>query len=115
MASYSDRLRDRLKQISATSDDATTWSQLKAAREKARKASLADVANINAQTAGYAERLRNYRELDKGGYMTGTGPPKKTGRVDPNATKAPVNKPKPKKPTVVTRKHRGQITGKTLW
>jgi hypothetical protein len=110
MATYGDRLRDRLKQIQGFSDDSTTWSQLKAAREKQKKASLADVANANLQTEAYKERLANYEKLGKGGYLTGTGPTKPKPPAKPAAAK-----PKSKKSTVVTRKHSGQINGKTLW
>lgn len=66
MATYAEQLRERLAQITGNAEAATTWEQLKAARERSRSETLRDVAMLNAQTDAYKQRLMNLMN------MTGT-------------------------------------------
>lgn len=63
MTSYSDQLRERLAQISESSDAATTWEQLKRARERQRQASLSAIQSLQAETNAYNQRLANYAQM----------------------------------------------------
>lgn len=88
MASYADQLRERLAQISQQSDAATTWEQLKKARDRQRQASLAAISNLQQETNAYNQRLANYAQM----YNAGRFVPTPT----PTTTKKPAAKKKKK-------------------
>lgn len=71
MASYADQLRERLAQISQQSEAATTWEQLKKARDRQRQANLAAINSLNQETAAYNQRLANYAQMyNSGRFVT---------------------------------------------
>lgn len=82
MASYADQLRARLAQISEQSEAATTWEQLKKARERQRQASLSAIQSLRAETDAYNQRLANYAQMYGSGRFV----------VPPTTTKKPKKK-----------------------
>jgi hypothetical protein len=63
MASYADQLRERLAAISESSEAATTWEQLKKARERQRQASLMAIQSLKGETDAYNQRLANFAQM----------------------------------------------------